>query len=155
MDVAGLEHFIERVEGRVEYEAVHSGHSVSVEFGDGARGHACPHGVAVNDHLGLLSDGVPSERLLGLPPVLRNSFDRKFCFQEQVPHCHEITFSIRIWIRRRREADLRVPDELDGGLGILDERRLADRTVHAGVSVAAVVDGQDVISEALPHLVLG
>ena len=48
---------------------------------------------------------------------------------------------------------MRVPDELDRGLGVLYERRLAYGAVHDGVTEAAVVDGEDVVAEALPHLV--
>ena len=46
-----------------------------------------------------------------------------------------------------------LPNELYCSLGVLYERRLAQGAVHDGVPVAAVVDGQNVVAEALPHLV--
>ena len=48
-----------------------------------------------------------------------------------------------------------MPHELDRSLGVFHKRRLAQSAVHDGVPVAAVVDGENVVAEALPHFVLG
>ena len=72
--VARLEHFVERVEGRVQYDPVHSGQPLLVELGHGARGHPGPHGVPVDNQFGIRSDGVPtyinSQSASSIPRVL-------------------------------------------------------------------------------------
>ena len=46
-----------------------------------------------------------------------------------------------------------VPNELNRSLGVSYECPLAYRAIHDGVPIATVVDGEDVVAEALPHLV--
>ena len=48
---------------------------------------------------------------------------------------------------------MRLPNELNRSLGVLDKRRLPNGAVHDSVAIAAVVDSEDVVTEALPHLV--